>query len=151
MDTFTEDTVLGPISISEDNGKIISLKFRSDGSEDTMLTDTLSSAFDQLNEYISGKRMTFDLELDPKGTDFQKDVWKALTRIPYGTVIGYGELARSAGHPNAHRAAGNANGRNPIPIFIPCHRVIRSDGTIGGYSSGIDIKRRLLEIENIIL
>ena len=151
MDTFTENTSLGPISISEENGKIVALKIRSDRSEDTHLTDTLYKAFLQLNEYLSGKRMVFELEYDPKGTDFQKDIWCALLKIPYGKDIGYSELAETAGHPKAHRAEGNSNGKNPIPILIPCHRVIHSVGTIGGYSSGLDIKKALLDIEGIHL
>lgn len=147
MDRFTRLTAVGNVTICEENGRITDLIFDSDVSEDTECTETLAQAFRQLDEYLLGERKSFDLELDPKGTEFQRSVWNGLLRIPYGKVIGYSELAEMIGRPNAHRAAGNANGKNPIPIFIPCHRVIRSDGTIGGYSSGIEIKKRLLALE----
>ena len=92
----------------------------------------------------------FKLDLRPDGTDFQKDAWTALTKIPYGKTISYAELAEMSGHPGAYRAAGNANGRNPILIIIPCHRVVRSDGDIGGYSLGTELKTRLLRLEGAI-
>lgn len=150
MDSFTEDTPLGPITISEEDGKIISLSFRGDGMNDTCKTPAIEKAFSQLNEYFNGERRTFDLEYAPKGTEFQKRVWSCLQKIPYGRTVSYRELAEMTGSPNAQRAVGNANGKNPVAIFIPCHRVIRSDGTIGGYSCGIDIKEKLLELEGIL-
>jgi methylated-DNA-[protein]-cysteine S-methyltransferase len=105
----------------------------------------------QLDEYFKGKRQTFDFVIDLRGTDFQKSVWKALLNIPYGTVKSYSEIAREICRPNAVRAVGSANGANPIPIVVPCHRVIAKDGTLGGYSGGLDIKRELLDIEGIII
>jgi methylated-DNA-[protein]-cysteine S-methyltransferase len=93
---------------------------------------------------------TFDLPLQPKGTPFQHQVWRELRSIPYGRTISYGELARRLGRPSAQRAVGAANGRNPLPIVIPCHRVIGSDGTLTGYAGGLGIKRRLLEIEGVL-
>jgi methylated-DNA-[protein]-cysteine S-methyltransferase len=101
----------------------------------------------QLGEYFAGSRRTFDLELAPYGTDFQLRVWAALRAIPYGAVRNYGDIARAIGQPGAARAVGQANGCNPLPIVIPCHRVIASDGTIGGYSGGLAIKHRLLALE----
>ena len=105
----------------------------------------------QLDEYFAGTRRTFDLRLAPRGTAFQLRVWNALRAIPYGSVCNYGDLARAIGQPGASRAVGQANGRNPLPIVIPCHRVIASDGSIGGYSGGLAIKHRLLALEGVEL
>jgi methylated-DNA-[protein]-cysteine S-methyltransferase len=105
----------------------------------------------QLGEYFAGKRREFDLELAPVGTDFQLRVWNALRKIPYGAVRNYGDIARAIGQPGAARAVGQANGCNPLPIVIPCHRVIASDGTVGGYSGGLAIKHRLLALEGVEL
>jgi len=105
----------------------------------------------QLAEYFGGKRREFDLPLAPRGTPFQQRVWHALLAIPFGVVRTYGDVARDIGQPLAMRAVGQANGRNPLPIVIPCHRVIAGDGTIGGYSSGLNVKHRLLALEGIEL
>ena len=134
--------------MSERDGCITTLEFS--GCRDGSCSDVLNEAFAQLEEYLSGKRRVFKLDLHPDGTDFQKDVWTALTKIPYGKTVSYAELAEMSGHPGAYRAAGNANGSNPIPIIIPCHRVVRSDGNIGGYSLGTDLKTRLLRLEGAI-
>ena len=104
----------------------------------------------QLEEYFAGKRQRFELDLALDGTPFQLDIWHELEKIPYGKTISYGELARRAGHPGAARAAGSANGRNPIPIVIPCHRVIAADGSLGGYSAGTGIKQALLRLEGAL-
>lgn len=104
----------------------------------------------QLNEYFNGKRHNFTLPLDPQGTPFQKEVWKTLQTIPYGETISYAQEAKRFGNPKAVRAVANANGKNSIAILIPCHRVIASDGTIGGYSGGIEKKEFLLKLENKI-
>ena len=104
-------------------------------------------AVSQLDAYFAGERREFDLALAPEGTSFQRLVWSALTRIPYGETVSYAELARRLGRPFATRAVGAANGRNPIPIIIPCHRVIGSDGSLTGYGGGLTIKRRLLDLE----
>ena len=146
--TETRKTAIGDVSITERDGRITSLAFGEVcGSSGSTVLD---SAFTQLDEYLNGERESFELALDPEGTDFQRMVWAALTLIPYGETASYSEIARRIGHPNACRAVGNANNRNPIPIFIPCHRVIRSDGDIGGYASGQDLKMRLLRIEGIL-
>jgi methylated-DNA-[protein]-cysteine S-methyltransferase len=105
----------------------------------------------QLGEYFAGQRQEFDLDLAPVGTDFQLRVWRALRAIPYGAVRNYGDIARAIGQPGAARAVGQAVGSNPLPIVIPCHRVIASDGSIGGFSGGLPIKHRLLAIENVEL
>jgi methylated-DNA-[protein]-cysteine S-methyltransferase len=102
----------------------------------------------QLEEYFAGERTDFDVTMELDGTAFQRSVWRELTRIPYGTTISYKELARRVGRPNGPRAVGQANGRNPIPIIVPCHRVVASDG-IGGYGGGLPMKRALLAVEGV--
>ena len=101
----------------------------------------------QLAEYFSAKRTAFELDLAPRGTEFQLAVWNALLAIPYGDTISYAELARRIGKPSAVRAVGAANGANPIPVIIPCHRVIGSNGTLTGYGGGIERKQWLLALE----
>jgi methylated-DNA-[protein]-cysteine S-methyltransferase len=101
----------------------------------------------QLTEYFRGRRTSFDLKLHLKGTPFQLDVWKALTRIPYGETRSYADIARAVGRPRAVRAVGLANGRNPLPIVVPCHRVIGSTGKLVGYGGGLPIKQALLDRE----
>jgi methylated-DNA-[protein]-cysteine S-methyltransferase len=108
-----------------------------------------TSAIDQLRAYFAGTLRRFELPLAAEGTPFQKEVWRALLDIPYGETISYGELAERLGKPGAARAVGLANGRNPLPIVVPCHRVIGSDGSLTGYGGGIDIKRALLEHEQL--
>jgi methylated-DNA-[protein]-cysteine S-methyltransferase len=105
----------------------------------------------QLNEYFAGKRTTFDLPLEPSGTDFQLSVWELLRKIPYGVTTSYGELARRLGEPMASRAVGAANGANPIPIIVPCHRVVGSKGELTGFGGGIERKRWLLEHEGALM
>jgi methylated-DNA-[protein]-cysteine S-methyltransferase len=106
-----------------------------------------ASAATQLGEYFAGRRRAFDLKLAPRGTEFQHLVWAALTRIPYGETLSYGELARRIGKPQASRAVGLANGANPLPIVVPCHRVIGADGSLTGFGGGLDTKRTLLALE----
>jgi methylated-DNA-[protein]-cysteine S-methyltransferase len=101
----------------------------------------------QLREYFAGSRAEFDLPLAPEGTVFQRSVWRQLQQIPYGETISYRELARRVGNPKASRAVGSANGANPLPIVIPCHRVIASDGTLGGFGGGLPTKQTLLALE----
>lgn len=109
----------------------------------------LADATAQLREYFAGRRRSFDLPLELSGTPFQRAVWEALADIPYGCVISYGELAAMVGRPRAFRAVGQANGANPIPIVLPCHRVVASGGRIGGYGGGLPMKRRLLALEGV--
>jgi len=106
-----------------------------------------SAACTQLMEYFAGERTTFDLELVMSGTKFQRRVWRALQDIPYGETISYGELARRIGQPSAARAVGLANGRNPVSVIVPCHRVIGTNGTLTGYGGGTARKRLLLHLE----
>ena len=111
--------------------------------------DYFSDTVRQLKEYFRGDRRVFDVKLAPEGTDFQKTVWAALLEIPYGECRSYGELAAELGNPNACRAVGGANGRNPIPLIIPCHRVIGRTGKLTGFAYGVEVKRKLLELEGI--
>jgi methylated-DNA-[protein]-cysteine S-methyltransferase len=104
----------------------------------------------ELEEYFCGKRRDFTFPLDLRGTDFQLACWYALLAIPYGETRTYADIARAVGKPNAFRAVGMANNRNPIAIVVPCHRVIASDGTLCGYGGGLDVKRRLLELEGTL-
>jgi methylated-DNA-[protein]-cysteine S-methyltransferase len=102
---------------------------------------------EQLGSYFDGHLTSFDLPLDPAGTTFQCDVWTALLSIPYGATRSYSEIARAVGRPKAVRAVGAANGANPLPIVVPCHRVIGSNGSLTGFGGGMDVKKRLLELE----
>jgi len=104
----------------------------------------------QLHEYFLGKRRAFDLPLEPRGTPFERRVWARLLEIPYGATTSYGEIANEFGLSNGARAVGRANGANPIPIVIPCHRVIGADGTLTGFGGGLPLKRALLELEGAI-
>lgn len=148
VSTDSRNTPIGMVSVSEQGGKIVSLMIG--GSDRICKNDILDEAFRQLHEYLEGTRKGFDLELEPNGTPFQKDVWKALMKIPYGKTISYSDVAEASGHPEAVRAVGNAIGKNPIPLIIPCHRVIRSDGSIGGYALGTELKEKLLRLEGAL-
>ncbi len=146
------ETALGTLSVSVDDcGRVTTVHFGATVLGGRRATEPCHNLCEQLEEYLAGTRTSFDLTLRPAGTPFQQSVWKGLTDIPYGEVCGYGELARHIGNPGAARAVGQANGANPIPIIIPCHRVIAADGSIGGFSSGLSIKRRLLALERIEL
>ncbi|GMO62631.1 MAG: methylated-DNA--[protein]-cysteine S-methyltransferase [Rickettsiales bacterium] len=111
----------------------------------------LKQCVKELDEYFAGKRKVFDVCVRFEGTDFQKQVWNELRKIEYGSVCSYKDIANKIGNSKGYRAVGNANGKNPIPIIVPCHRVITSDGKLGGYSGGIEIKRKLLKNEKIDL
>jgi methylated-DNA-[protein]-cysteine S-methyltransferase len=146
------ETPIGALSaLLDDEGKLVELHFDKQSklgkSEPTPATVNDSPVADQLAEYFSGRRTTFDLKLALRGTAFQLDVWQALREIAYGDTISYAELARRIGKPNAVRAVGAANGANPIPVIIPCHRVIGSNGTLTGYGGGIERKQWLLAHE----
>ena len=112
-------------------------------------TPLLSRAREQLLGYLAGERKEFDLPLAPQGTPFQQKVWKTLREIPWGETRSYKDIALAAGCPKGFRAVGMANHRNPIPIFIPCHRVIAADGSLGGYAGGLELKKALLTIEGM--
>lgn len=118
------------------------------GPDGTAARRILAATRRQLEEYFAGRRTSFDLPLAPQGTSFQLRVWEELRRIPYGQTISYGELARRVGLPRAARAVGAANGANPLPIVVPCHRVIGANGTLTGFGGGIEAKAELLAIES---
>ncbi len=120
-----------------------SLKFKSSGKACSVLTEAMT----QLEEYFRGERVKFTLPTKAHGTEFQMKAWRSLVNIPYGKTISYREQAEKIGAGKAFRAVGSANGRNPLPIIVPCHRVVASDGTLGGYAGGLKMKARLLEIE----
>ncbi|WP_394261401.1 methylated-DNA--[protein]-cysteine S-methyltransferase [Moraxella boevrei] len=148
LDWFTQKTekLLGKLQAQADFVDIDTLK--DDKSEDLDKV-ILLKIVNELDEYFSGTRTEFDVPLDiSQGTSFQQKVWLELLKIPYGTTISYAKLAKNIGKPTAFRAVANANGRNPISLIIPCHRVIASDGGLGGYTGGLDIKRILLDLES---
>ena len=149
MNVFTYDSPVGPITISEFDGTICALDFGSQQrtSDDFIETPLHKEASKQLKEYFNGIRKAFDLPLDLQGTPFQLRVWKALQEIPYGETRSYKNIAVIIESPKAFRAIGHANNQNPIPIIVPCHRVIGINGDLVGYGGGLDIKKNLLEIE----
>ena len=136
------DTEFGRMGISERCG-FITAKGKAVGAD----TPVLLAAEKQIREYLAGLRQTFDLPLAPVGTEFQKMIWAALQRIPYGETCSYQQVAAMVGKPNACRAVGMANNKNPILIIIPCHRVIGSNGKLVGYAAGLAVKEKLLELE----
>lgn len=173
---FFFQTIIGRIGIAEQDNKISNVFFETDEipggvfmkeKNDTRFTESvvsdgmpqckfyinqtnlLKDAGKQLEEYLKGNRTVFDLPLAPSGTDFMKNVWKCLCSIPYGQTRSYREIAEAAGNAKACRAVGMANNRNPIPVFIPCHRVIGTNGSLTGYRGGMELKQKLLELENI--
>lgn len=146
MPSATKTTPLGPVSITEEDGAIVGVEF-SGGEETEIASPLLKKAFEELEEYFAGARRTFDLPLRPRGTPFQRAVWDALLEIPYGQTRSYKDIALAVGRPKAYRAVGMANNRNPISVFIPCHRVIGAGGQLVGYGGGLDKKRYLLDLE----
>jgi methylated-DNA-[protein]-cysteine S-methyltransferase len=152
---FFYDYPVGTIGIAEEDGAITRVffgsKIKKAGSEsvpfDKRETPLIGKTAAQLAEYFEGKRETFNMPLDLKGTDFQIAVWKALQTIPFGETRSYGEIAAQIGKPLAARAVGMANNRNPIVIIVPCHRVIGRDGSLTGYGGGLAVKQFLLELE----
>lgn len=115
--------------------------------EETKASKILDQTEKQITEYLNGKRNSFDLPLEMEGTEFQKRVWNELKKIPYGKTCSYKDIAKLLKDSNASRAVGTANGKNPISLIVPCHRVISSDGTMGGYAGGLPIKEMLLNLE----
>ena len=139
---------IGPIEVVGNQKGILTTTFVEDEFEsDGKLPACMRECLRQLDEYFKGKRQKFNLALIVSGTDFQKAVWQQLQKIPFGETASYGDVARSIGNPKAFRAVGNANNKNNIPIIIPCHRVIGSDGQLVGFGSGIWRKEWLLDHE----
>lgn len=151
MNAFYYETKLGRIGIVENGEAITRVDFGEviTGAINIVETPLLKSANKELQEYLSGERKVFDLPLAAQGTEFQQKVWKALQEIPYGKTCSYKDIAKKIGNIKACRAVGMANNKNPIAIFIPCHRVIGANGSLVGYAGGLDLKKRLLKIEKI--
>jgi len=139
----------GIITIGSDGKSITSIKIDNKAKPDgnKSVDKLINKAAEQLEEYFAGKRKKFDMPLNPCGTEFQRSVWKALEEIPYGEIRSYKDIAIAIGNPNACRAVGLANSKNPIWIVIPCHRVIGAKGTLTGYGGGLEMKQRLLDLE----
>lgn len=147
---FYYDTKIGKLAIAEEDGQITDICFEKRPAPDAEVEETqaIKECAKQLNEYFLGSRKTFDLPLNPCGTEFMKKVWQALVEIPYGQTLSYKDIAQKIGHKLAYRAVGMANNKNPIPIIIPCHRVIGADKKLTGYAAGIKVKEYLLNLEN---
>lgn len=141
---------LGPLYLIANDVALIGVNFEKQDIpmiKDSSLHPILKQAHFELEEYFTGKRKNFDVPLDAQGTAFQQKVWKALTGIPYGKTCSYKDIAKKIKNDKAVRAVGTANGRNPLCVIIPCHRVIAADGTLGGYTGGLHIKVKLLNLE----
>lgn len=150
IQTVYIETPLGIASISGDHDGVTSISVTKESTDtpSAVIPDFLKDIVLQLKEYFDGKRTTFDLQLNPKGTDFQKKVWKELLHIPFGKTTTYMDMAKRLGDPKCIRAAASANGKNPLWIIVPCHRVIGSDGSLTGYAGGLWRKKWLLDHEN---
>lgn len=144
---FIYETVLGSVTFVEEDGALLAITTHRSYEGVIQETPLIQEAHRQLAEYLKGERQTFDLPLNPKGTDFQKRVWRALCDIPYGETRSYRQIAEAIGNPKAVRAVGMANNRNPITIVVPCHRVIGADGKLVGYGGGLEMKEFLLRLE----
>lgn len=145
---FVYRTKIGLVAIEDNGTEITDVNVVSEDQINEMNeTELLKKAAMQLNEYLEGKRNSFDLPLNPKGTEFQKKVWAALCDIPYGETRSYKQIAEAVDNPKGCRAVGMANNKNPIMIFIPCHRVVGSNGSLTGYAGGLDMKEKLLLLE----
>lgn len=143
------DTPVGVMTIASEDGALIKAGFGKQEVADGVYAPdiVLMATARELGEYFSGSRRRFDIPLAPKGTEFQLKVWNALKLIPYGQTRSYGQIAMMINEPDAARAVGSANNKNPIAIIVPCHRVIGADGDLTGYAGGLDIKQKLLELE----
>ncbi|MFT3838734.1 MAG: methylated-DNA--[protein]-cysteine S-methyltransferase [Myxococcaceae bacterium] len=159
MELFTKTMTspVGPLRLFADDEALVGVYFSKtkdeppEGAKQVKSHPMLDRAERELREYFAGKRKDFDVPLRPQGTDFQRQVWKQLSRIPFGERISYAELAKRIGNPKAMRAVGSANGCNPIPIIVPCHRVVGADGSLTGFGGGIANKRILLDHEQVVL
>lgn len=147
---FIYDTKIGPVVIMDNGTEITNMDIADNFNAANMNvceTKLINNASNQLYEYLNGKRIAFDIPLNPEGTEFQKKVWTALCEIPYGETRSYKQIAEAVGNSKASRAVGMANNKNPIMIFIPCHRVIGANGSLVGYAGGLDMKEKLLALE----
>lgn len=150
MEILFRATTIGTLGIAERDGSITNLFFQTDtppAQGTNPATALLKEAFYQLDAYLAGALRCFTLPLAPAGTDFMRAVWKELCKVPYGTTTSYKAIATALGKPGAMRAVGMANNRNPLPLFIPCHRIIGATGKLVGYAGGLELKKKLLALE----
>ena len=148
MNKTVIDSPIGKIAVFAENGKLIRLDLKTKEKADSVITEkVLFEAEKQLSEYFSGERKTFEIEFEFSGTEFQKSVWSGLLKIPFGETKTYGEIAKEIGKPKAGRAVGSACNKNPLPIIVPCHRVIGKNGKLTGFACGTEIKEWLLDHE----
>jgi methylated-DNA-[protein]-cysteine S-methyltransferase len=153
MTVFTQlQTPIGNLLVARDAEGLREIRFEREGSKEpdpswTRDDEALAEPVEQLKAYFAGELRNFDLLLAPEGTPFQLSVWSALSEIPYGETTSYGAVAEKIGRPSASRAVGAANGANPLPIVLPCHRVIGSNGALVGFGGGLDVKEALLDAE----
>lgn len=154
--SYIYETNYGIFCVSEDGIAVTKVDLLTQDEYNMMIKDNhiriketplLRKTIQQLEEYFTGKRKNFDLPLNPPGTEFQKKVWQALCKVPYGSTCSYKDIAEEVNNPKAYRAVGLANNKNPIMIIIPCHRVIGVNGDLVGYGGGIELKKKLLELE----
>ena len=169
LDSITFDSLVGPLFLAASGRGLVALEFdarlagqqtiranprdlrrESEALHFESSPGRMSGYTGQLEEYFAGRRREFTFPLDLRGTEFQRACWQALLKIPYGETRTYADIARMVGRPRGFRAVGMANNRNPIAIVVPCHRVIASDGTLCGYGGGLDIKRKLLQLEGAL-
>ena len=148
METAYIKTPLGMATIIGDENGVSVISVADEGTVSTIIPTVLQEAVSQLNDYFEGKRTDFDFVLNPKGTEFQQKVWKGLLEIPFGKTCSYMDLSKKLGDVKAIRAVASANGKNPLWIVVPCHRVIGTDGSLTGYAGGLWRKKWLLEHEN---
>jgi methylated-DNA-[protein]-cysteine S-methyltransferase len=148
---YSYETKLGSVTIVEEDGALLAITTHRTYEGIEQETLLIKEAYRQLSEYLLGERKRFDLPLNPQGTVFQQQVWKALCDIPYGETRSYKQIAEAIGNPKAVRAVGMANNRNPLLIVVPCHRVIGANGKLVGYAAGIEKKEFLLKLEKSLL
>lgn len=149
------DSPIGPLTAYASDAGLVAISWAEDPTVDGKyvdvedgMNDALAAAESQLDEYFAGTRTEFDLPLDLRGTEFQVQAWRALAEIPFGQTTSYGKQAQRIGRPKAVRAIGAANGKNPVPIVLPCHRVVGANGSLTGFAGGLEIKRFLLDLES---
>lgn len=153
MNTLTLSTPIGDLQLVSDGQNLVRIVFPGQHQQlggDSQEDAVLAKAAKQLDEFFDGRRRHFDLPLAASGTQFQREVWSQLTKIPFGEVRSYRDIAAEIGRPTAVRAVGAANGRNPLPIVVPCHRVIGADGSLTGFAGGLERKRQLLVLEGYL-
>jgi methylated-DNA-[protein]-cysteine S-methyltransferase len=147
MNATVYESPVGPLRLESQDGALVALHLNAKPGPENVEDPVLAGATEQLRAYFAGERTTFELPLDMHGNPFERRVWDELKQIPYGETVSYGEIAQRIGAPGAARAVGLANGRNPIAIIVPCHRVIGANGKLVGFGGGLPMKRALLDLE----